>query len=79
MDKEDTDKLVEELEEEKNLPDLALIAAEIAQVTKQISDAKKIKIWLLNNLLIRKSQSLNVNSIDFLLYSCIFLFAISKM
>lgn len=44
MDKEDTDKLVEELEEEKNLPDLALIAAEIAQVTKQISDAKKIKI-----------------------------------
>lgn len=45
VDKEDTDALVKELEEEKNLPDLSLIDQEIQQVTKQVSDARRVKIW----------------------------------
>jgi|LauGreDrversion4_2_1035121.scaffolds.fasta_scaffold629630_1 hypothetical protein len=44
VDKEDTDALVKELEEEKNLPDLSLIAQEIEQVTKQVSDARRVKL-----------------------------------
>lgn len=35
---------MEELEEEKNLPDLELIKQEIASLNKQISDSKKVKI-----------------------------------
>ncbi len=44
VDKEETDALVKELEEEKNLPDLELIKQEIASLNKQINDSKKIKI-----------------------------------
>jgi hypothetical protein len=44
VDKEDTDALVKELEEEKNLPDLSLIAQEIEQVTKQVSDVRRVKL-----------------------------------
>jgi len=44
VDKEDTDALVKELEEEKNLPDLSLIAQEIEQVTKQVSDARRVEL-----------------------------------
>lgn len=50
VDKEDTDALVKELEEEKNLPDLSLIAQEIEQVTKQVSDARRVKLWFTNSL-----------------------------
>lgn len=50
VDKEDTDALVKELEEEKNLPDLSLIAQEIEQVTKQVSDARRVKLWLTHSL-----------------------------
>ena len=44
VDNEDTEMLVKELEEEKNLPDLNLITQEIAQVSKQVADARKLRI-----------------------------------
>ena len=44
VDKEDTEALVQELEQEKNLPDLSQIAKEIEQVARQIADARKVKI-----------------------------------
>ena len=44
VDKEDTEALVKELEEEKNLPDLGQISQEIELVKKQVAEAKRIKI-----------------------------------